>query len=166
LLHELGGHAQSAIVDVRRVIYQLRPPALDDLGLVAALREQTARVSSGDLQVSILAPERLPPLAAAIEVAAYRIVMEAFTNVLRHAQARTCHVMLALEGPGEQAALTVEVQDDGCGIAPGRQAGVGLQSMRERAVELGGTCVVEPVSSGGTRVHARLPLGAFRAQEA
>ena len=148
------------------MIYQLRPPALDDLGLVAALREQTVRVGSGDLRVLIRAPEPLPPLPAAIEVAAYRIVMEAFTNVLRHAQARTCHITLVLEGTGEEAALTAEVQDDGCGIAPGRQAGVGLQSMRERAVELGGTCMVEALPNSGTRVRARLPLGAFRAQEA
>jgi signal transduction histidine kinase len=91
-----------------------------------------------------------------VEVAAYRIVQEALANVVRHAHAHACAVRLAIDG-----ALDVEVADDGVAVPPtaaGRSAGVGLASMRERAAELGGTCVVESRPTGGTRVMARLPL--------
>jgi signal transduction histidine kinase len=94
-------------------------------------------------------------LPAAVEVAAYRIVQEALANVVRHAHARTCKVQLAVDG-----ALDITVADDGRGIARNHRAGIGLTSMRERAAELGGSCVVESVPNGGTSVRARLPLGA------
>src|SRR5206468_588777 len=81
----------------RRLVYDLRPPQLDELGLTGALREQAARFS-GQLAVSVAAPDELPPLPAAVEVAAYRIVTEALTNVARHAGASTCRVELALDG--------------------------------------------------------------------
>jgi len=86
-------------------------------------------------------------------VAAYRIVQEALTNVVRHAQARTCTVCLTL---GD--ALIVTIRDDGVGLPPGGRAGVGLTSMRERTAELGGTCQIESVPGQGARIHARLPL--------
>jgi signal transduction histidine kinase len=109
------------------------------------------------------APGALPPLPAAVEVAAYRLAMEALNNVARHAEARRCEVRLSLEEPG---ALVLEVSDDGRGIEGGHKPGVGLSSMRERAEELGGSCVVEALPSGGTRVEARLPLagGATRTE--
>jgi signal transduction histidine kinase len=101
------------------------------------------------------APEELPPLPAAVEVAAYRIAQEAITNAVRHAGASRCEVRFDLdEGAG---LLRLEVIDDGRGIGEDRGVGVGLSSMRERAEELGGTCVVEPVPTGGTRVRAELP---------
>jgi signal transduction histidine kinase len=109
-------------------------------------------------------PEQLPPLPAAVEVAAYRIAQEALTNVVRHARAATCTVRLALEGPhangsaARSAALRLEVADDGVGVPRKPRRGVGLASMRERAAELGGTCVVAPGPGGGTRVVARLPV--------
>jgi signal transduction histidine kinase len=143
-----------AIADLRRLVHDLRPPALDELGLVSALREQITQQFSGNgLSVSLDAPERLPPLPAAIEVAAYRIALEALTNVARHAHAKHCTVRLALDG-----ALQLEVRDDGVGLPATVRAGVGFVSMRERAAELGGTCVMETTASGGTRVIARLPL--------
>ena len=89
-LQELTRHTQAAISDIRRLVYALRPPALDDLGLVPALREQAAHYSQAGLQITIDAPDQLPPLPAAVEVATYRIVQEALTNVVRHARARTC----------------------------------------------------------------------------
>jgi signal transduction histidine kinase len=95
-------------------------------------------------------------LPAAVEVACYRIAQEALTNVARHAQARSATLTLAVDASG--ATLTLEVVDDGCGLPPQVHAGVGLTSMRERAAELGGTCVVEAASGGGVRVYARLPL--------
>jgi two-component system NarL family sensor kinase len=106
------------------------------------------------LQVEIDAPEELPPLPAAVEVAAYRIAQEALTNVVHHAQAQHCLVRLQMSD-----ALIVEIMDDGVGLTNGRMnGGVGLLSMRERALELGGTCLIEPAPGGGTRVLATLPL--------
>ena len=158
LLAELKAQTQAAIADIRRLVYALRPPALDELGLVSALREQAAQYvnsAGGGLHVSIEAPEPLPPLPAAVEVAAYRIALEALTNAVRHAQARSCQVRLAVNG-----ALELEIADDGVGLPADARAGVGLSSMRERAAELGGTCVIEATSPGGSRVGARLPLSA------
>ncbi len=153
LLQELATHAQAAIADIRRVVYDLRPQALDDLGLVLALREQATHCSQAGLQITIVSPDQLPPLPAAVEVATYRIVQEALTNVVRHAQARTCTVCLAL---GD--ALEVEISDDGVGLPPAGRAGVGLTSMRERTAELGGTYWIDSVPGEGTRIRARLPL--------
>jgi signal transduction histidine kinase len=95
----------------------------------------------------------LASLPAIVEVAAYRIVCEALTNVARHSGARTCTVTL-----GRDKGLRVEVVDDGVGISgrPGR--GLGLGSMRERAAELGGTFVIDAPTRGGTRIVARLPI--------
>jgi signal transduction histidine kinase len=89
-----------------------------------------------------------------VEVACYRIAQEALTNVVKHAQAQNCTVSLAVEG-----GLSLEVTDDGRGLANNRQAGVGLSSMCERAAELGGQCQITPGPGGGTRVLAHLPLG-------
>jgi signal transduction histidine kinase len=159
LLLELKADAQDAVTDIRRLVYGLRPPALDDLGLLGALRETAAQYGTMGLSVSVMAPEVLPPLSAAVEVAAYRIAQEALTNVARHARARSSTVRLAVE----EGALCVEVGDDGVGMPDPQadqtgHAGVGLTSMRERATELGGSLVVGPLPEGGTRILARLPL--------
>ena len=160
LLLELKADAQDAVADIRRLVYGLRPPALDDLGLLGALRETAEQYGAKGLSVSVEAPESLPPLSAAVEVAAYRIAQEALTNVARHAGAKACTVSLAVEGT---SVLCLEVRDDGRGIPDPQarssvRAGVGLTSMRERAAELGGSLLVEPLPEGGTRVRARLPL--------
>ncbi len=156
LLAELKAQTQAAISDIRRLVYDLRPPTLDELGLIPAIREQATNYSQNGLNVSVEAPEQLPPLPAAVEVAAYRIVQEALTNVSRHARARVCRVRLSL---GDE--LELEITDDGVGLPEDFRAGVGLSSMRERAVELGGRCAAEPLTTGGTRVLARLPLPTF-----
>ena len=117
------------------------------------LKAHAAQYRGSALSIRVEAPE-LPPLPAAVEVAAYRIVQEALANVIRHAGAHACQIQLALD-----EALHVTVTDDGAGIAGTHPAGVGLASMRERAAELGGTCVVEAGPQGGTQVRARLPLG-------
>ena len=155
LLQHLREQTQAAITDIRRLVYELRPPALDDLGLTGALAQHAASCSTpGGLQVSIDTGPALPALPAAVEVAAYRIATEAVTNVARHAGARTATVTLtAAEG-----VLRVEVTDDGRGISPANRAGVGLTSMRERAEELGGTCALRPRPGGGSIVSAQLPL--------
>ena len=120
-----------------------------------ALRQLAERYDSkdGPLRVVVEAPEVLPNLTAAVEVAVYRITQEAITNVARHARATTCVVRLAVNDN-----VTLEIVDDGIGIPSGRSAGVGLSSMHERAEELGGGCTVELSPGGGTRVFARLPL--------
>ena len=163
-LADLEADLEDALADIRRLVYNLRPPALDDLGLVAALREgavgycrPTAGVDGGGgLRVTVEAPGRLPALPAAVEVAAYRIALEALTNVARHAGARHCAIRLALDEAG--GALCLEIVDDGVGLRPARHVGVGLVSMRERAAELGGVCAIAALPTGGTRVAARLPL--------
>jgi len=103
--------------------------------------------------VLVEVPEDLPNLPAAVEVAVYRITQEALTNVVRHARARTCVVRLVVNDD-----VGLEIVDDGVGIPKERGAGVGLASMRERASELGGSCVVERAPKGGTRVLVHLPM--------
>ncbi|HEX6556370.1 MAG TPA: GAF domain-containing sensor histidine kinase [Ktedonobacteraceae bacterium] len=154
LLKELKAQTQASIADIRRLVYNLRPPILDEWGLVAALREQVAPYQLDSVQVTIDAPESLPTLPAAIEVAAYRIALEALANVIRHAQASTCTIRLSIC----EDTLTVEVQDNGHGLPSSYHAGVGINAMRERAAELGGACTVERLATGGSRVSARLPL--------
>jgi signal transduction histidine kinase len=153
LMGELENDIDTAMSDIRRLVYDLRPPALDDLGLVAALRAHAAQYESSGLCLTLTAPDQLPPLPAAVEVACYRIAQEALTNVVRHAKAQNCTIRLTLNSD-----LKLEIEDDGRGLPKDRKTGVGLSSMRERAEELGGTCVIEGRAEGGTRVIAKLPL--------
>jgi signal transduction histidine kinase len=153
LLASATDQVQTLIADVRRLIYGLRPPALDELGLVAAMGALASREASLGMRVDVQAPDSMPPLAAAVEVAAYRIVQEALTNVARHAVARSCTVRVSVE----PTTLWLEVADDGRGFSQ-RGIGVGLRAMRERAAELGGTCEITSAAGVGTSVSARLPL--------
>ena len=153
LLIDLKAQVQAAIADIRRLVYELRPPTLDELGLVSALREQVTRYRKPGLSITLNAPEHLPPLPAAVEVAIYRIAQEALTNVVRHANARHCTLSLEVDDH-----VCLEIRDDGQGLAADYRVGVGLTSMRERAAELGGTCVIGPIEAGGTRVFIRLSL--------
>ncbi len=154
LLTQYKEECQGALADLRRLVYGLRPPALDQLGLVSALNEYVAAHDEmGPLIVQIDAPASLPPLPAAVEVAAYRIALEALTNVAHHAGATTCRIELRAED-----ALYLTISDDGIGIAPGVRQGVGLTSMCERAIELGGSCEVVSRETGGTHVSVHLPL--------
>jgi signal transduction histidine kinase len=153
LLSELKGDVQAAVADVRRLVYALRPPALDELGLVGALRLLVTQYQRPDLHVDLDAPDALPPLLAAAEVAVYRIVQEALTNVVRHAQASACAVSLAVRD-----GLEVSIRDNGQGMPAQQPVGVGLLSMRERATELGGECALTSSGGEGTVVRAWLPL--------
>jgi signal transduction histidine kinase len=156
LMGEIIGGAQAAIQEIRRVAYALRPPALDDLGLITALREYIAQIPRGgpqQFQISLDAPDVLPPLPAAVEVAVYRIAQESLTNVVRHAQATSCGLRLAV---GEEVEL--EIWDDGRGIPEACRAGVGLRAIHERTAELGGSCVIDSAPGRGTRLTVRLPL--------
>ena len=154
LLEGVRGQTQETLAQIRRLVYNLRPPALDELGLLSALREQAASYQHQGLQILIQAPECLPPLPAAVEVAAYRIVMEALTNAVRHAEAQQCLLTLSLH----DHVLNLQISDDGKGIPDAHRAGVGLLAMQERANELGGSCTITRGDSGGTTIQVSLPL--------
>lgn len=159
LLTELKSEIQGAISDIRRLVHDLRPPALDQLGLVSALQEYVAghnghgRPNNPGLSITLTAPNSLPPLPAAVEVAAYRIALEALTNTMRHAQAQTCQLCLQIND-----GLHLEIRDDGLGLSVGYHAGIGLSSMRERTAELGGTFHIESAPGRGTVISVQLPL--------
>lgn len=145
---------KSCTGEVRQLVDELRPPALDR-GLDAALRAECKRFDAAGLSVRCAVDGSLEGLPAAVEVAVFRIVAEALTNVARHSGAQTCQVTV-----GRNGTLRVEIADDGSGIPSSAQAGVGLRSMRERAAELGGDCRIGPGPNSGTSVRVELPLGA------
>jgi two-component system, NarL family, sensor kinase len=157
LLRGLRADTASAINEVRRVVQDLRPPALDELGLVQAVRLRAAVMHSANgkpLTVQVEAAQ-LPPLPAAVEVAAYRITVEAMTNAARHARCANVRVGLKLT----DETLLIDVTDDGHLDEPNREwaPGSGTESMRERAEQLGGTFTGGPTPRGG-QVQARLPI--------
>ena len=158
LLTRLKEETRQVLADIRRIAYGLRPPALDLLGLDGALREEITlleRQAPGlSVTLSLPGPE-LPALPAAVEVAAYRIIIEAVTNVARHADARCCRVSISAADQD----LLLEADDDGTGMPEGWRAGVGITAMRERAAELGGELAIESLAPQGTCITARLPLG-------
>ncbi len=169
LLRDLDRALQDAIADIRVLVQGLRPPALDDLGLVAALREQahdlsarSLRADGGSLHIEVVTEPALPPIGAAVEVAAFRIAVEGMTNVMRHAAASRCTVRLTAAPNGDASRahefLHLRVEDDGRGIDLDGRIGVGFESMRNRAAELGGELRVERRPGGGTVLAALLPL--------
>ena len=154
LLQEVKTGVQAAIADIRRTVYALRPPSLDQLGLIAAVRAQADQLATASgVQARVVGPELFPALPAAAEVAAYRIVGEALTNVARHAQAHNVYIGLCLTD-----ALHLVVEDDGVGLPIDYRAGVGLASMRERAEELGGSFHIRSEPKRGTRIEVSLPV--------
>jgi signal transduction histidine kinase len=156
LIERSRAEAEGAVREIRRVIDNLRPSALDRHGLADAVRETASGLGLGRAGGPEFALEvdDLPALAAPVEEAAYRIVAESLTNVVRHSGARTCSVRLA-RSDGE---LFVAIQDDGGGMQDSHGDGVGLESMRRRAAEIGGRVSVELAKPRGTLVTAQLPL--------
>jgi signal transduction histidine kinase len=162
LVADLSEQARDEIAEVRRLVDGLRPPALDQLGLVTALRQRAAEhnlatgatIGAGRMTWAVDADADVEPLPAAIEVAAYRIVIEAVNNAARHSSSATCSVTLRRDPDW----LRIRVRDSGVGVAAGASHGVGLTSMRERAEELGGSCALTSIGGSGTVVEARLPL--------
>ncbi len=153
LLGEISAEARASVADVRRLVEALRPPALDELGLVGAVRSRAASLAGG-MAIEVTGPSSEAPLPAAVETAAFRIAVEAMTNAVRHSGASTCRVTITTA----DGALDLTVRDDGRGLDPAGAPGVGLRSMRERVEELGGTFAVLSPPEGGTLVHARLPM--------
>jgi len=174
-LHEVlevaVGQIDESITDLRRLVTDLRPAALDELGLPAALEGLVERVAEtaglkATLRVSLNGPiedrseegedsrpaRRLP---TAVEDSAYRIVQEALTNVVKHAAASRVDVVIE----GDDDRLELRVSDDGKGFDPGASSsGFGLVGMRERVDLLGGTIAIEPQERRGTTIHVTLPL--------
>ena len=174
LLSDLRQVIRSTVSEIRTMVHDLRPPALDELGLIGAIQERIHELSKPaqllaaeqgiePLRIELQAPAPLPALPAAVEVAAYRIAVESVVNVIKHARASLCTVRLDVR---DASRLIVEITDDGVGgggarpaaAAAGGKGGIGLQSIRERAAELGGHCTIERGENGGTRVFAALPL--------
>jgi len=158
LLVRLRQETQAAGREVRRLVEGLRPAALDGHGLAEALAafvDGLASAATGRLDVTLDLPRPLPPVGPDVDAAAYRIVTEAVTNVVRHSGARTCRVAVMVDA----GALRLGVDDDGTGLPTQPRDGVGLVSMRRRAAELGGTWTAAPRPGGGTRVRVVLPLG-------
>ncbi|HET9443071.1 MAG TPA: sensor histidine kinase [Acidimicrobiales bacterium] len=143
---------QQTAREVRRIVHGLRPAAVDDLGLVEALR-QLSRLDGVEGRVVVDVPDTLPEMPAAVESSAYRIAAEAVTNSLRHGRAAECVVQVT----SSPSWLTVEVCDDGAGFGPETASGVGLQSMHERTAEIGGELAIRSAPGHGTTVVARLP---------
>lgn len=158
LLSSLKEQARSAVRDIRQLVYELRPPALDELGLAGAIEQLAGSRQPLDLELSVVNDGPIAALPAAVEVAAYRIAQESITNVIRHSGARICRVEITHRRQRDRDLLCLTVSDDGRGLAPGNSSGVGLVSMRERAQELGGDLEISDRQGGGTVVKAVLPF--------
>ncbi|WP_257984314.1 sensor histidine kinase [Neobacillus cucumis] len=171
LLGELRGVIRTTVNEIRTMVHDLRPPTLDEFGLIGAIEARINEIrktvgtnsSHGDeaavLKVSLEAPAKLPILPAAVEVAGYRIITEALVNVVKHAEATECVVRISVLSKSE---LEIEVSDNGVGLPlllrPSINGGIGLKSIRERTAELGGQCFFDKSEIGGTRVRAVLPF--------
>lgn len=154
LVDEMIQQSRQTVADIRRLVHGLRPPALDQLGLVEAVRDLVRNDGNG-LKLEVSAPaDGLPPLPAAVEVNAYRIILEALNNTMKHARAGHCIVKFGIE----TNTLVIHMEDNGVGMPEEYRAGVGLRSMRARAEEIGGTLHLEARASRGTCIIARLPL--------
>jgi signal transduction histidine kinase len=151
LIDDARQQTHAAVADVRRIVRDLRPPALDDLGLVDALRAHADKLAP--LRVDLDVDADVPAMPAAVEIALYRVACEALTNVVRHAGAGSCRLTLRA-GNGS---VVLRIEDDGDGFPVPATAGVGLRSMRERARELGGRLTVGPADRGGAVVELCLP---------
>jgi signal transduction histidine kinase len=152
MLDEVRGDMDRTTADIRRLVYGLRPPLIDEFGLIAALRNQPAAHAGIDVDVR---PAELPDLPAAVEVALYRIASESIHNAVRHSGGRRCEVSIVLATD----TVRMTVGDDGRGLPEPLIEGVGMAAMRERAAELGGTVTMATNDRGGTTVTTVVPLG-------
>jgi signal transduction histidine kinase len=152
MIQILANNLRQATADIRRLVYELRPPMLDELGLIAAIK--SFELPGSNIHLDVKAPEPMHPLSAAVEVAVYRIASEAIHNVVKHAQATRCVVDIQVAA----GQLTLTVTDDGKSLPANYTAGIGLRSMQERAAELGGSLSILAAGEGGAKIMVRLPL--------
>jgi signal transduction histidine kinase len=162
LLEDLRKVIRATVDEIRTMVHDLRPPTLDEFGLIGSIKarmDEVKQMSPSSFEVNLHAPKKMPGLPAAVEVAAYRIITEALINVIRHASATNCEIFLKINSSNE---LQLDVVDNGVGLPsklkPANNGGIGLTSIRERAMELGGSCVFENLETGGTSVKAILPF--------
>lgn len=174
ILGELRTTIRQTVAEIRGLVYDLRPPTLDQMGLIGAIHERIKDLSATiPIQKGVIntdrvvftfnSPDQLPSLPAAVEVAAYRIATEAIVNVIRHARAKTCNISLVFNQHGErECGLEMKIEDDGIGVSPIRinkkNGGIGIGSMKERAAELGGRFQLKTNTQGGTAITVFLPV--------
>jgi signal transduction histidine kinase len=148
--------AESAVRSIRDMALLLRPPMLDDLGLIPALEWQARETSRrGDMEVDVQAGELPGNLPDEVKIGVYRLVQEALQNAATHAHAKTAKVFVKHEANN----VDVEISDDGIGFQPDRTRGMGILGMEERVRQLGGTFDLRSAPGKGTTVHAVLPMG-------
>jgi two-component system sensor histidine kinase UhpB len=151
---EIQETARSSLEDVRRIALELRPEALDDLGLASALQALAGRISEGArVRVTCHGLRELPPLEPDAELVVYRVAQEAMTNAVRHSGSATVELRVQRASDG----LRLAVVDEGRGLDPDAADGTGLRGMRERANLVGAHLVVGPRAQGGTEVRLELP---------
>jgi signal transduction histidine kinase len=153
ILDDLQDGIDGTLTTIRQLVYELRPPLLDQFGLIGAITDFVSRNESS-VEIKLDLPKQLPTLSAAVEVAAFRILQTSLDNVMKHSQATHCEMRLTISDGN----LNIDVIDNGIGIATKYLAGVGLTSMRERAEELGGTFSVGPIQPTGTHLAVSIPL--------
>jgi two-component system sensor histidine kinase UhpB len=154
-LRALQDVVRVSLEDVKRIAIELRPEALDDLGLESALAVLAQRFSERlDLEVTVTVAPELPELTPTIDLVVYRVAQEALTNVARHSGVNEAWLRLAHRDGG----LTLTVRDRGRGLSPGTEAGTGLRGMRERATLIGARLEIGNASNGGCEVRLDVPL--------
>jgi two-component system, NarL family, sensor histidine kinase UhpB len=154
----LAAELRSTLDEIRRISRELRPEALDDLGLVNALIALSSKTErQGGVKIARNVSEDLPPLSKEQELVIYRVVQEALTNVLRHAAASHCLIELQTR----DGRVDLRVSDDGRGMPDHvEDEAIGIEGMRERAMLAGGSLAIESRDGGGTTVRLSIPLEA------
>ena len=154
--------AESAVKSIRDIALLLRPPMLDDLGLVAALEWQARETSRrSEMEVDVHAEELVDDPPNAVKVCVYRVVQEGLRNAATHTHAKNAKVMLKRK----ERSIVVEFSDDGEGFQPERTRGMGMLGMEERVRQLGGTFFIRSAPGKGATVHAEIPLDVGRSTE-
>lgn len=169
ILGELHTTIRQTVSEIRSLVYDLRPPTLDEMGLIGAIHERIKELSmptknsnqTTAVVFTLDAPNRLPVLPAAVEVAAFRITTEAIVNVVRHSIAKKCKISISFIEHKERG-LQIMIEDNGIGMSPikkiGNKGGIGIESMKERANELGGKFLIDSVRTNGTTITVFLPV--------
>jgi two-component system sensor histidine kinase UhpB len=154
--------ARESLDELRRISYELRPAALDDLGLASALRSLCSSFARrAGIEATHAVDPVLPPLSPEVELAVYRIAQEALTNAVRHSGCSCVHVSLR----GTPDAVLLRVADDGRGLDGGPKTGGGIRGMRERALMIGGRLVLGVGEEGGVEVDLTVPLASVEARQ-
>jgi two-component system, NarL family, sensor histidine kinase UhpB len=153
-LADIAKTIKASLDDVRAIARELRPEALDDLGLVNALIALSSRISQqGSLRVQREFDGRLPQLDPDVELVVYRVAQEALTNALRHSHAANVTASLR----PQDAKVVLEITDDGCGLKGPVNEGSGIAGMRERALLVGADLQIESAAGGGVAVRLSVP---------